>query len=168
MYSGIPYFPSISLIIFCFNIIYNTNNTLYLIPTRPDERDAPRWERQQCGRWWTNHEAHDGGRSDHPQTARTQETGMLQKVWTNSRLKSKWIGPVSPNDKFRPLDIKGNSISYSLNLKNFISKTLWKEMENVRKNSTCYFFLASPSPAKGVWFPHKEDSVDKGPKRSVN
>lgn len=42
--------------------------------------------------------------------------------------RAKWIGPVSPNDKFRPLDIKGNSICYSLNLKNFISKTLWKEM----------------------------------------
>lgn len=51
-----------------------------------------------------------------------------KQVWPNSRLKSKWIGPVSWNDKFRPLDIKGNSISYSLNLKNFISKTLWKEL----------------------------------------
>lgn len=147
MYSGIPNIPSISLIIFCFNIIYNTNKTLYLIPTRPDERDAPRGERQQCGRWWTNHEAHDGGWGHHPQTARTQETGMLQKCWPNSRLKSKWIGPMSPNDKFHPLDIKGNSICYSLNLKLHFKNSLKRNVKRQKKFHVL-FFSSLPLPSQ--------------------
>lgn len=39
---------------------------------------------------------------------------------------NEWIGPVSPNDKFRPLDIKGNSICYSLNLKIHFKNSLKK------------------------------------------
>ena len=43
--------------------------------TRSDEWHAPCGKRQQRGCWWTNHEAYDGGRSDHPQTEGAKETG---------------------------------------------------------------------------------------------